>query len=170
MAFRQVARKTERLGVSWAEGLRAVSVAEVDAREIGEFLLRIGHPLRPECEAGTIKGATFYVTRLFDYHRSDRNYALALESSTIVRDAKDSKIVGVCLVAGGGKDGQEFGIHDIQVDPARRNGKIGTNMIRRALAILAEHGVGAFHLWREDNCPAAALYDRLGFKPTGAVE
>jgi ribosomal protein S18 acetylase RimI-like enzyme len=170
MAFRQLARQTERLDLSWPNGLEAASVVESDALRIGEFLLRAGHPLRPECEAGTLQGATFYITRLFDFHRNDQNYELALLSSTIVRDKASGRIVGMCLVGGGGAEGWEFGIYDVQVDPALQNHGIGTNMIKRSLTVLAEHGIEQFHLWREDEARAVPLYERLGFKPTGAVE
>ncbi len=170
MALRQLARGTETCAVAWPDGDRAESVAEDDAEEIGALLLRVGHPLHPECESGTPAGATYYVTRLFDYHRADRNYALALRSSTIVREASTGRIVGVCLVGGGGSDGDDFSIYYIQVDPVHQNRGLGTAMIRRALTVLAEAGVPRFHLWREDDARAASLYDRLGFTPTGAVE
>jgi ribosomal protein S18 acetylase RimI-like enzyme len=170
MAFRQVARVTEKFSISWPERFQVKSVSEDDAPEIGAFLLRVGHPLRPECETGTLEGATYYVTRLFDYHRTNRNYPLALQCSTIVRDTESSEIVGVCLVGGGGDDGKEFSIYDIQVDPSYQNQGLGTNMIKRSLTILAEHGIPEFHLWREDDSRAKSLYERLGFKPTGAVE
>ena len=170
MASRQVSRATECFAVSWSEPLEATSLAEADAPEIGAFLLRVGHPLRPECEAGTIEGASFYVTRLFGYHQADRSYDIALRASTIVRDASSGQVIGVCLVGGGGGDGQMFSIYDIQVDPARQRQGIGTNMIKRALYVLAERGVAEFHLWHEDDAPVRAWYERLGFKPTGAVE
>lgn len=71
MAFRQVARATEMLHIVWPEGLSTqltiTSVTEEDAVEIGNFLLRLGHPLRPEYEPNSLAGATCYVTRLFDY-------------------------------------------------------------------------------------------------------
>ncbi|MAF10775.1 hypothetical protein CMK11_10005 [Candidatus Poribacteria bacterium] len=170
MALRQLARGTETCAVAWPDGYRAESVAEDDAEEIGALLLRVGHPLHPECESGTAAGAMYYVTRLFDYHRADRNYALALRSSTIVREASTGRIAGVCLVGGGGSGGDDFSIYYIQVDPVHQNRGIGTAMIRRALTVLAEAGVPRFHLWREDDARAASLYDRLGFRPTGAVE
>jgi ribosomal protein S18 acetylase RimI-like enzyme len=170
MVSRQLARPTERFTISWPETLASTPVVEGDAPEIGEFLLRVKHPLHPECEAGTLKGATYYVTRLFDYHRADRNYSLSLESSSIVRDTSTRRIVGVCLVGGGGDDGKAFGIYDILVDSARRNQGIGSRLIRKALTVLAEHGIPELYLWREDDCRARALYDRLGFKPTGAIE
>ncbi len=170
MAFRQVARPTEPFVASWPAQLLASPVSEADAGEVGAFLLRVEHPLRPECEAGTLKGATYYVTRLFDFHRQDKNYPLALESSTVVRQARTGTVVGVCLVGGGSGSGQEFGIYDIQVDPQFQNQGIGTGMIKRALTVLAEHGIGQFHLWRDDDSRAGKLYERLGFIPTGTRE
>ena len=170
MAFRQVARVTGKFSIFWPEWLEVTSVSEEDAPEIGDFLLRLGHPLRPECQPGTLDGATYYVRRLFDYHRTNRNYPLALQCSTIVRQTESGQIVGVCLVGGGGDGGQEFGVYDIQVDPNCRNQGIGTSMIMRSLMIMAEHGIPEFHLWREDDSRAQSLYERLGFQPTGAVE
>jgi ribosomal protein S18 acetylase RimI-like enzyme len=170
MASRQVARETERFTMSLPEGLLAMSVSERDAPRIGEFLLRCGHPLRPECEAGTLAGAIFYVTRLFDYHRRDRNYPLALAASTIVQQRGDAKMAGVCLLGGGGADGQQFGIYDIEVDPALQNRGIGSSMIQRSLDLLARNGVPELYLWRDDDNRAKALYERLGFRPTGSVE
>lgn len=170
MALRELARPTERLAVSWPDDLLAAPVSETDAAEIGEFLLRVGHPLRPECGTGTLAGATFYVTRLFDYHRRDANYPLSLESSTLVRRVGTGTVIGVCLVGGGGDSGQAFGIYDIHVDPEMRGRGIGTRMIERALTVLAGHGIGQLHLWREDESHASRLYERLRFAPTGRVE
>jgi GNAT superfamily N-acetyltransferase len=170
MAFRQVARPTERFELSWPEGLSASPVAETDAPDIGSMLLAAGHPLRPECEAGTIEGATYYVTRLFDHHRHDRNYPLSLAASTVVRTEADHEVVGACLLGGGGSSGTEFGIYDIQICPAWQSRGIGTGTIRRALTVLHEHGIETLHLWRNDEDRAARLYERLGFQPTGLVE
>jgi GNAT superfamily N-acetyltransferase len=170
MAFRQVDRATERFDFAWPDGFAAEPVFETDAGEAGAFLLRIGHPLRPECEPGTLAGATFYVTRLFDYHRGDLNYPLALEASTIVRGTGDGTVVGVCFVGGGGRSGQEFGVYDVRVAPGLQGHGIGTRMPQRALSVLADQGVERLHLWRNDDCPARRLYERLGFTPTGAVE
>lgn len=173
MAFRQVARATEMLHIVWPEGLSTqltiTSVTEEDAVEIGNFLLRLGHPLRPEYEPNSLAGATCYVTRLFDYHRNDLNYLLSLLCSTIVSNPEKG-LIGVCLVGGGGDSGQEFGIYDIQVDPGYQNQGIGSNMIRRSLTILAEHEIPELHLWRNDDSRAQSLYQRLGFQPIGAVE
>ena len=167
--FRQVARPTEKFDIDWQPPFEAYSLSEDKAKETGEFLLRVGHPLRAEC-SHTIKGATYYVTRLFDYHRNDANFRLSLKCSTVVCDQSIGQIIGVCMVGGGGTDGQEFGIYDIIVDPASRRRRIGTNMILRAMSILAEHNIAEFHLWRNDDSPTAGLYEKLGFLPTGKVE
>lgn len=168
--FRQLARPTEKYSIRWDPPLEAVPVTEDMAPQIGVFLLRLGHPLHRDCEPGTLRGPTYYVTRLFDYHRNDPNFVLSLQASTLVRDRVAGQPVGVCLVGGGGPQGDEHGIYDIVVDPAHRNRKIGTHMIQLALTILAESGISEFHLWREDDSRAALLYARLGFEPTGRVE
>ena len=170
MGRQQVAKSTERYTLTWPIPLAASSISEDHAPAIGQFLLQIDHPLRPECERGTLKGAAYYATRLFDYHRDDPNYPLSLQASTIVRNTSDDLIVGVCMVGGGGDTGKDFAIYDIQVDPARRNQGIGTRMIQRALSTLSEHGILSFRLWHDDDSRARTLYERLGFKPTGKVE
>ena len=128
MAFRQVARVTGKFSIFWSEWLEVTSVSEDDAPEIGDFLLRLGHPLRPECQPGTLDGPTYYVRRLFDCHRTNRNYPLALQCSPIVRQTESGQIVGVCLVGGGGDGGQEFGVYDIQVDPRCQTGRVDARL------------------------------------------
>ena len=170
MAFRKVARGTERFDIQWAPPLEASSMSEADASAIGAFLHRIGHPLHRSCQQGALRGATCYVTRLFDYHRNDLRFALSLQCSTLVRDTGDNRIVGVCMVGGGGSDGMDFGVYDMVVEPVCRNRGVGSNMLKRAMTILAEHSVSGFHLWRNDDSPAVSLYERLGFVPTGEAE
>ena len=170
MVFRQLSRPSARFQVEWPSPLQAVSVSEDIASGVGAFLLRTGHALHPDCQSGTLAGATYYVTRLFDYHRKDANFPLSLLASPLVHDQSADQLVGACLIGGGGTDGLSMGIYDILVDPTYRGNGIGTGMIRRALTILAEHGIPELHLWRSDDSPAAPLYDRLGFKPTGEVE
>ncbi len=170
MAFREMARRTEAFDVAWDARLRPAAVTEGDAPCIGAFLLRIGHRLHPDCEPNTLDGATYYVTRLFDYHRADTNYDVALRASTVVRHPVRNEVVAACLVGGGGASGDAFSIYNIQVDPGFQGNGVGTAMIQRALATLAAHGVPRLHLWRDDDARAASLYERLGFTPTGAVE
>ena len=170
MAFRQVARDTAQFDIQWPEECEPSAISEANAPEIGAFLHRLEHPLHRSCEQGTLKGATYYVTRLFDYHRNDTNFPLSLSCSTLARDTATGCIVGVCMVGGGGPEGKDFGIYDILVNPAYRNRGIASGMIRRALTVLAEHGVPSFYLWRNDDSLAVPLYERLGFVPTGQVE
>lgn len=96
--FRELVRPTEVLDFSWDEPFQVRALRESDAPEIGAFLLRVDHPLRPEYERGTLSGATYYVTRLFDYHRHDRNFKLSLQVSTIVRLTR----IPTCQLSRGG--------------------------------------------------------------------
>jgi len=170
MASRQLARSSALFQIDWESPFRASSVTEDRASEVGAFLLHMDHALHSDCESGTLAGATYYVTRLFDYHRNDTNFPLSLLSSTLVQDRSTGQLIGFCLVGGGGTDGLSMSIYNILVDPTYRGRDIGTRMIRRALTILAKYDIPELHLWREDDSPAAPLYDRLGFKPTGKVE
>ena len=71
MAFRQVARVTGKFSVFWPEWLEVTFVSEDDAPEIGDFLLRLGHPLRPECQPSTLDGATYYFRRRLPPNQSE---------------------------------------------------------------------------------------------------
>ena len=173
MAFRQVAQPTKPVDVYWGDQFEISSDIVGKKREVGVFLLRINADMsvEPRCMDGTVDGATYYVERWLDYHKSEPDYGRFVagrDASTIVYDKCTGQLVAVCMVAGSSSG--SCAVYDILVDPAYRNQEIGTRMLHRALGVLHDKGFPELHLWRNDDDRAARLYERLGFVLTGEVE
>ena len=173
MAFRQVAQPTKHVDVDWGDQFEISPDIVARKREVGQFLLRINADMsvEPKCMDGTIEGATYYVERWLNYHKGEPDYdrfLAGLDASTLVYDKHTGQLVAGCMVAGSSSG--SCAVYDILVDPAYRNQGIGTRMLHRALNVLCDKGFPELHLWRNDGERAAALYERLGFVPTGEVE
>ena len=160
---REMSCRTREEGCEFPDSLITRPLSRDVATDIGRFLLRINAELRPECDDGTVEGASYYVTRLLDHHQTDRNFDLSLQASTVIYDGNSDQVVGVCMLGGGEKRGQTLGIYDIVVDPVFRRQGLALNMIRKALGVL--HGVATELLLEvdDDNGPAQELYRKLGF-------
>jgi RimJ/RimL family protein N-acetyltransferase len=81
---------------------------------------------------------------------------------------RNGEIVGL---AGGHREPDlpdEVNLVSMWTAPTARRGRVGSELVRAVLTWAAETGASRVTLWvTEGNEPARALYERLGFEPTG---
>ena len=167
MAFRQVARTPEAFEVEWSERSEVLPWTEDKTEEIARFLLSTGTQSfaeLAECADGSPESARHYVTRARRYVREQLdNDQVGYAASSLVYDRATGKLIAICLCCGSS-------VYHIEVHPAWQRQGLAMRMLKRALTVHAEHGSPEFDLWRDDDSPGAALYEKLGFVPTGNVE
>ena len=167
MAFRQVARRPEVLDVQWEDRFELLPWTEDRTEDIASFLLSTGTQSFAEVREGadgTPGAARRYVTRARAYVRDELNGdELGYAASSLVYDRGAGKLIAVCLCCG-------CSVYCLEVHPDYQRQGLATRMLKRALAVHAEHGSPEFHLWRHDDSPGVRIYERLGFVLTGEVE
>lgn len=102
-----------------------------------------------------------------DYFKSVKNYfdstqeQLMFEASTLIYDKETKKLIGACLIS----LFEEWPlIHTIAVDPDYRGNQLATQMINRALTVLADD-YNVLRLFVSEGNLAASIYYQLGFVP-----
>lgn len=84
-------------------------------------------------------------------------------------DLFDGEVVGHVVATGVRVNGTPMGhVKDLAVAPHRQGEGIGSDLLERALSVLAEHGFSVVRLEvRESNHRAIALYERFDFSQVG---
>ena len=160
MAFRRVMRTAESVDVAWPSSLRVEPWTEGQSEAIGRFLHRVGAELCSECSDGTLESAIYYVDRAIAYYKrhDPGHFRIGFASSSLVYDRGSDELIAVCLLGAN----EEFGgIYHFEVDPRYQRRGIATTMVRRAMSMLADHGIPQIESWRNDDAPSAPLFEKL---------
>jgi ribosomal protein S18 acetylase RimI-like enzyme len=159
-------RPTEKFDVAWGDEFEAVSLKEENRAEIAHFFQGTSAPLYHQPDGGNLEEALYDISRYFNYHSKKSRYKLFLKASTLVYHKRTEQLVAICQVAGSDTEGHIFNLF---VDPSYRRRGLATNMLKRALTILANE-YAIVDLETEEGNPAKSLYEKLGFVVTGQVE
>jgi ribosomal protein S18 acetylase RimI-like enzyme len=114
-----------------------------------------------EIDAAVALWDTCGLTRPWNDPRADARLALAGETSTILAERRDGRLVATAMV---GADGHRGWVYYLAVDPALRGQGLGEAMMRAAEAWVAARGLPKIQLMvRADNAAVLAFYKAIGY-------
>ncbi|MFX1411460.1 MAG: GNAT family N-acetyltransferase [Promethearchaeota archaeon] len=134
------------------------SLNESEFTEIAEFCVDAfkNHPDSTFWEE--INSAPLYL----EYLKNSMTTFMLKECSFVVKDEK-GKIVGICLIENGDKEG-EFIIQNIAVKKNLRGKGIGAALLSKCLNIIKKKGYRKAILTVTEGIPSQKMYERFGFK------